>query len=263
MSDNEKLLKELVDAGTTFNYNNFATKTEYGFPEAYVRDYLTWKTKVDSTLHRLFGASSAVYQLFKKNESYRVLGNGSDQFDNSHESIIAALSAGIELLDFEVENEPEDRKVDNYKVFVVHGHDNDLKNQTDVFLRSLGLEPIILHRQADEGLTVIEKFEKHSDVGFAFVLLTPDDVGYPVVEEEQNDEIRKKELRGRQNVIFEFGYFVGKLGRSRVCIIYKEGVTLPNDVSGYLYKKVNNDIEAAGISIIRDLKAAGLNVTVS
>jgi hypothetical protein len=94
------------------------------------------------------------------------------------------------------------------KVFVVHGHDEVAKTNLEVFLNEIGLQPIVLHRQADEGLTVIEKFEKHSDVGYAFILLTPDDVAYLKADEAKNDKDRKKELRARPNVIFEFGYFV-------------------------------------------------------
>src|SRR5690606_33155298 len=77
-------------------------------------------------------------------------------------------------------------KKSSNKVFVVHGHDSELKNDIDIFLRDIGLEPIILHRQADEGLTIIEKFEKHSDVSYAFILLTPDDVGMTVAEYEKH-----------------------------------------------------------------------------
>ena len=121
---------------------------------------------------------------------------------------------------------------DSKKVFVVHGHDEALKNDMELFLKKIGQEPIVLHRQPDQGLTVIEKFERHSDVAFVVVLLTPDDVGYTQAESKMPENKRKLESRARQNVIFEFGYFVGKLGRERVCCVYKEGVTVPTDISG-------------------------------
>lgn len=145
------------------------------------------------------------------------------------------------------------------KVFVVHGHDHELKNDTDVFLRNLNLEPIILHRQPDEGLTIIEKFEQNSDVSFAIILLTPDDIGFKVDKLEIPEDEREVEYRARQNVIFEFGYFVGKLGRSNVCCIYKENVSLPSDISGLIYKKVNNSIEEVGYNLIQEFKNAGLD----
>ena len=151
-------------------------------------------------------------------------------------------------------------KKSSNKVFVVHGHDSELKNDVDIFLRDIALEPIILHRQADEGLTIIEKFEKHSDVVYAFILLTPDDIGMTVDEYNKKEDERKIEYRARQNVIFEFGYFVAKLGRRNVCCIYKEGVTLPNDISGLLYKKVSETVDSIGYEIIKELKAIGLKI---
>ena len=149
------------------------------------------------------------------------------------------------------------------KVFLVHGHDEVAKTNLEIFLSEIGLEPVVLHRQADEGLTVIEKLEKHSDVGYAFILLTPDEVAYLAADEEKPDNGRTKELRARPNVIFEFGYFVGRLGRSRTCCLYTGGVELPSDVSGMIYKKFNSSIEEVAYSIIKDLKAAGYELNVA
>ena len=146
------------------------------------------------------------------------------------------------------------------KVFVVHGRDEIAKTSLEVFLHEIGLEPIVLHRLADEGMTIIEKFEKHSDVGYAFILLTPDEIAYLASEETQPDELRNKEKRARPNVIFEFGYFVGKLGRSRVCCLYTGNVTLPSDVSGMIYKRYENSIEEVAYGVIKDLKASGYTV---
>lgn len=147
------------------------------------------------------------------------------------------------------------------KVFIVHGRDEVAKTSLEVFAIENGLEPVVLHRQADEGMTIIEKFEKHSDVGYAFILLTPDEVAYLAAEEAKPDGERKKEFRARPNVIFEFGYFVGKLGRSKVCCLYTGGVSLPSDVSGMIYKAYNQSIEEVGYSIIKDLKAAGFKLS--
>jgi predicted nucleotide-binding protein len=139
----------------------------------------------------------------------------------------------------------------------VHGHDEVAKTNLEVFLHEIGLEPVVLHRQADEGLTIIEKFEKHSDVGYAFILLTPDEIAYVRADEGKPDGERRKETRARPNVIFEFGYFVGKLGRSRVYCLYTGDVSLPSDVSGMIYKKYTASAEDVAYSIIKDLKASG------
>jgi predicted nucleotide-binding protein len=145
-------------------------------------------------------------------------------------------------------------------IFIVHGHDTELKNDVELFLKSVDLNPIVLHRELDEGLTVIEKFEKHSDVNYAIILLTPDDIGFTVDESHKQENEREIELRARQNVIFEFGYFIGKLTRRNVCCIYKEGVKLPSDLNGLIYKKVNKSIEEVGIFLMKELRNCGFDV---
>lgn len=143
------------------------------------------------------------------------------------------------------------------KVFVVHGHDEAAKGGLELFLKEIGLEPVVLHRQADEGQTIIEKFEKHADVGYAFILLTPDEVAYLKKHELEPDDKRKKEFRPRPNVLFEFGYFVRRLGRSRVCCLYTGNVTLPTDVSGMIYKSYDKNVEDVAYGIMKDLKSCG------
>jgi predicted nucleotide-binding protein len=143
-------------------------------------------------------------------------------------------------------------KLDSRDVFLVHGHDEAAKEAVARFLEKLDLHPIILHEKPNMGRTVIEKFEAHSDVGFAVVLLTPDDEGGPALSGRQLK-------RARQNVILELGYFIGKLGRARVCALYKEGVEIPSDIHGVLYVpydasngwrlKLANEIKAAGVKV--------------
>lgn len=152
------------------------------------------------------------------------------------------------------------RVLESNRVFIVHGHDDAAKGNLEAILREHGLEPIVLHRQADQGMTVIEKFEKHSDVGYAFILLTPDEISYLAAEEAKPDVERKKERRARPNVIFEFGYFVGKLGRSQVCCLYTGDVTLPTDIGGMLYKRYDKSIEEVAYAMLKDLRAAGYKV---
>jgi predicted nucleotide-binding protein len=139
---------------------------------------------------------------------------------------------------------------DSRNVFLVHGRDDAVTESVARFLEKLDLHPIILHEQPNMGRTVIEKFEAHADVGFAVVLLTPDDVGGLAAD-------GKLAPRARQNVILELGYFIGRLGRARVCALYVEGVELPSDIHGVLYVaydagwrlKLAGEIRAAGISV--------------
>jgi predicted nucleotide-binding protein len=122
------------------------------------------------------------------------------------------------------------------KVFIVHGHDSETKFMVARFLEKIRLEPIILHEQPNEGRTIIEKFETYSgDTAFAVILLTDDDVGGTKGGKEP------QKLRARQNVILELGYFMGRLGRTRVCALHKGGVELPSDYQGVLYVVIDTE----------------------
>lgn len=119
-------------------------------------------------------------------------------------------------------------------VFIVHGHDNETKEALARFIEKIGLEPIILHEQPNYGRTIIEKFERYSEVPFSIVLLTPDDIGCAKGSVNYQP-------RARQNVILELGYFMGKLGRERVCALYGEGVEIPSDYQGIVFVKLDKD----------------------
>jgi len=115
-------------------------------------------------------------------------------------------------------------------VFIVHGHDEAMKHSVARFIASIGLTPIVLHEQPNLGRTIIEKFEQNAaQVGFAVVLMSPDDVGASVKEHDV------KRPRARQNVVMELGYFTGMLGRGRICVLISEGVEIPSDYMGVVY----------------------------
>ncbi|MCE6978602.1 DNA-binding protein [Pseudomonas frederiksbergensis] len=114
------------------------------------------------------------------------------------------------------------------QVFIVHGHDELAKLEMADFIRSLNLEPIILHMQASSGRTIIEKIEHYSNVGFGVVLYTPCDVG-------SKAGALSGSYRARQNVVFEHGFLIGKLGRPRVSAVVKGAIETPNDISGVVY----------------------------
>ncbi len=148
----------------------------------------------------------------------------------------------------------EDSGSQRRTVFVVHGHDDALKEAVArVLERVADVDVVILHEQADGGSTIIEKFERHAQkASFAVVLLTPDDA----VSSAQEGST---ERRARQNVILELGYFVGRLGRARVCALRKGDVALPSDYLGVLYKAV----DAGGAwkyELAKELRAAGVKV---
>lgn len=137
-------------------------------------------------------------------------------------------------------------------VFIVHGHNDRMKIEIARTIEKLGLNPIILHEQANRGHTIIEKFETHSDVSFAIILMTCDDLGRVKTGEEDK-------YRARQNVILEMGYFIGKLGRSKVLPLYEKGVELPSDLYGLLYTPID-DTGNWKFALVKELRATGHKV---
>jgi predicted nucleotide-binding protein len=140
----------------------------------------------------------------------------------------------------------------NRQVFLVHGHDEVMKQTVARYLEKLDLDPIILHEKPDKGRTIIQKFEDHADVAFAIVLLTPDDLG-------RLRGADQGELRARQNVILELGYFIGRLGRDRVCALKGGGVIEPSDLHGVLYVPFD-DYGAWKLLLARELRAAQIDI---
>ena len=144
--------------------------------------------------------------------------------------------------------------ISNDKIFIVHGRDDLMKMDVARFVEKIGLEAIILHEQSHSSATIIESFEKYSDVGFAIILYTPCDIGKLASDEELQP-------RARQNVVFEHGYFIGKLGRENVAVLYKDNVELPSDITGLLHTKYSHENpDGWKISLARDMQASGFDV---
>jgi len=149
-----------------------------------------------------------------------------------------------------------DIKISN-RIFVVHGHDEAMKQAVARTLEKIELEPIILHEKPSEGLrTIIEKFTKYSDVDFAVVLLSPDDMAYP-----KDRSPKDAKPRARQNAVFELGFFIGKLGEKRVLMLLQEeeNFEMPSDCSGVIYIPYDN-LGRWRSDLIKELRACGYDV---
>lgn len=141
------------------------------------------------------------------------------------------------------------------KVFVVHGHDEAVLHEVCRLIIALGLEPVVLREQPNRGKTIIEKFEANSDVGFAVVLMTADDMG-GTLEEVQRQVVFP---RTRQNVILEMGYFIAKLKRENVTVLKSEGVEEPSDIFGVIYTAIDKH-GAWKLFLSKEIKSAGYEV---
>ena len=143
-------------------------------------------------------------------------------------------------------------------VFVVHGRNELVLTQTQLLLQSLGLEQIVLRDQVESGSpTLIEKFERYAKAArYAVVLMTGDDEG------RMKQEPNMLAPRARQNVILEFGYFVGALTREMVCVLYESGVETPSDILGVEYVPLDG-VGRWKHTLAKKLHSAGFNVDLS
>lgn len=175
--------------------------------------------------------------------------------------ILASIMSMVDILPERVADAPSLRGTETThrdstsgkRVFLVHGHDHGTKETVARFIERLGINAVILHEQTSRGNTIIEKLEQHSDVDYAVVLLTSDDVGH--AKAAPGDA----KPRARQNVIMELGYFVAKLGRNHVCCLLKGDVEIPSDYMGVLYVKIDSE-GGWRLKLAQEMKAAGLPV---
>lgn len=279
-TQNLKLPVTLIITNTDFSAK-LEKRIEIG-NELYNRSILTQKDFIDARsefnmwsdynfemLKQVFNIPDNEYVKSYKNSGYtfmgqmgEVEGNPIQTFRNLIEyklNDLKSLHARVELIKSEVITEskiPEKSSgtaISKNEVFIVHGHDEAAKVKTARFIEKLGLKPIILHEQASGSKTVIEKIEAYSNVGFGIVLYTPCDLG---AKDEDNPNFKS---RARQNVVFEHGFLIGKIGRENVCALVKGEIETPNDISGVVYVKMDDD-EAWHIKIARELRNSGYSI---
>ena len=202
--------------------------------------------KISRTILEIFGQYSPEYsnnQYFKFWDGESFYDTADTDYQNMYEK---GLIKGKEIISGLIEEISEKKKyfsntnkadnkvvvTNSSKCFIVHGRHVETKVAIARFLEKIGIEPIILHEQANGGRTIIEKFEDHSDVGFSVIILSDDDYGCLLTEYNDKNSLK---TRARQNVVFEFGYFIGKMGRSRVAAVFKGKIEKPSDLDGIAY----------------------------
>jgi predicted nucleotide-binding protein len=228
-----------------------------------------WKAKVSAILSRALGADSPATRGFVDVPyTVGVWTGAPGEAEQDAEYFAAAVDRAVAYIDaaiYELELEKpgptaemETHVAEPNSVFLVHGHDEGAKHEVSRVINKLtGADPIILDEQASRSLTIVEKFEQHGgSAAFAVVLLTPDDVGRSAAA--RDDQLRP---RARQNVVFELGYFIGKLGRGKVAVLNRGDVEKPSDVSGVLY--IPYPEGNWQVSLAQEMKAAGLEVDAS
>ncbi len=226
---------------------------------------------IDETLESVFGADSTKWKRYRPAAYlHKDIGAGllhavrggsppiselQDEFVEVRDRSRALLHQAIKSLEEEVaESEPTiigDIPAPSRKVFIVHGHDAAPKAEVARFIEKLGFEAIILHERPNKGRTLITKFREEADgAGFAVVLMTPDDLG-------KAEAVTDLKPRARQNVVFELGFFIGKLGPERVAALMKGNIEKPSDFDGVVYISLDSDWQK---QLGQELKAAGYSI---
>jgi predicted nucleotide-binding protein len=229
------------------------------------RDYWTWDEYNEEMLRRMFTSPKVAEDYSRSVGAFPFVMESPlhEEIEDLHLQIddrirrLASINERLELIPFApgIGQTPPHSKastsVASGKVFVVHGHDEAVRETIARFISKLDLTPIILHEQASQGRTIVEKLEHHGDVGYAVVLLTPDDIGGTTPDHLQP--------RARQNVVLELGYFLGRLGRNHVCAIHRGELELPSDYMGVIYIPYDSG-GGWRLHLARDLQAAGFSV---
>jgi predicted nucleotide-binding protein len=233
-------------------------------------DYKLWTEYNFEMLKQVFNIENNDYKSSYDNAGYSIMlgqlgevqGNLVQSFKNKVKyklDNLKSLLTRTELLKSQVTNNSHistataKNILSKTQVFIVHGHDEAAKTKTARFIDKLGLEAIILNEQASGSKTVIEKIEAYSNVGFGIVLYTPCDTG---AKKEEKSNFKN---RARQNVVFEHGFLIGKIGRENVCALVKGEIETPNDISGVVYVKMDDD-DAWHLKIARELRNSGYEI---
>lgn len=246
MSDYEKL-KEIID-----DANALLTQS----PTSHLPSVLAWQVKTKRFLSQHYGESSTELLSFENINFQGVPLAGSAYAIQACKDGITTAKLILEDYLQEIGNEytPLQSTVDQSfdKIFVVHGHNGELKEAVARIIEKQGIQAIILSEQANHGKTIIEKLEEYSQVGSAICLFTADDLSC----EKGSDTMQP---RARQNVVFETGYFMGKLGRENVVVLADNGIELPSDLSGVVYTSTKN----WQFDLLKELKEMGYAINLN
>lgn len=250
MATKEELLLQQIDAAKD------------GQPD----DFDAWKSEAGVVLRHAVGANDPLVTQFEKvSYSLSFFSDRTPQsaFDAARRrgvqratSILRAAITQVKLTEESRGSSDGDDLSSRTRIFIVHGHDEGLKETVARFLlRLTGSEPVILHEQSSGSATIIEKLERFTATArYAVVLATGDDIGRSA-SAQPGDELP----RARQNVVFELGYFFAALGRSNVALLYQPGVERPSDTDGIVHIPID---ESGGwrVLLTRELEGAGIEV---
>ena len=199
----------------------------------------------DEKGHYCFRAQTGeVLNWYKGTGTLQVQGKGQEPFRTAIEASLAG-----DVKDIAAKLAPGEKKI-----FIVHGHDRESRDQLELILMRLGLNPFILQNADGGSKTIIEALEHniYTEFSFEIVLMTPDDYGYPKDKTEAD-----RQARARQNVIPEMGMVMASLGRSKMAILKKGNLEIPSDADGIIRLEFNDRVQEVVPKLVQRLQAAG------
>ncbi|MDK7723917.1 nucleotide-binding protein [Slackia exigua] len=235
---------------------NTADQLSNKYTSASSPDFKAWKTKADRLLIRRFGEDSYEFKSFNKisySLSLFTTSTPDSAFVKACASGLRKAKAVLETYLDEFSDQEESASITNIgdfsKVFIVHGHDGELRERVARIIERQGLKAVILNEQSNHGQTIIEKLETEGSAAGAVCLFTADDEGKSRVEQSAKP-------RARQNVVFETGYFIGRLGRENITILVDKGIEIPSDLQGVVYTGTDN----WEFSLLKELRSMGYSI---
>ena len=262
----EPILAMEVAKAAKYNYDMFGTSRSRGFEydeiqkDEFLRQLQVWNNMCREIFIRSFEhPNNKDLAGFDNNTPTYIISDIVEEYKSSVRDKIAYIKGFIQRMNIiPCKYESQDvvaAKSNNEtnKIFIVHGHDSNTRNEAELLVIQLGFEPAVLFKQPNMGDTIIEKLLRESrEAAFAIVLYTKCDEGKGVEEADLKP-------RARQNVVFEHGLMCGLLGRKRVVALVEEGVEIPGDLSGVVYITLDNS-QRWQFDVAREMKASGLAV---
>jgi predicted nucleotide-binding protein len=206
-----------------------------------------WTERPQNGLHCFRAGTGEILNWWPSRGTLQVQGKNSDAFESALAIALGKTSATPQTAD-----DP------TAKIFVVHGHDREARDQLELVLHRLGLEPFILQNADSGGRTIIEALEQniYREAAFGIILMTPDDFGYAKTETDAD-----RRPRARQNVILEMGMVMAALGRERMAILQKGILERPSDTDGILRIEFNDHAREIVPKLVQRLQAAGFRIS--
>jgi predicted nucleotide-binding protein len=130
------------------------------------------------------------------------------------------------------------------RVFISHGRATDWREVQMFIERDIDIKTLELAQEPNKGLTVLGKLaEAAENCDSAVIVMTGDDTD------------SDGQVRARENVMHEIGYFQGKYGLSRIVLLHEDGVNMPSNIHGLVYLSFPKGLVGAAMgALYRELK---------